>query len=65
MSASVNNKSSPVAFLYPSIHAQFLPIHPSGLGLADTGIILEYFFAYSEIISPVVSLDESSITIIS
>jgi len=42
-----------------------LPIQPSGLGLAATGIILEYFFAYSEIILPVASSDESSITIIS
>ena len=65
VSASVNNNSSPVAFLYPSIHAQFLPIHPSGFICAFTGIILEFFFAYSEMILPVVSSDESSITMIS
>src|SRR5574339_541250 len=28
VSASVNNNNSPVAFLYPSMHAQFFPIHP-------------------------------------
>ncbi len=36
VSASVNNNKSPVACLYPSIHAQFLPIHPSGFGFAET-----------------------------
>ncbi len=65
VSASENNKISPVAFLYPSIHAQFFPIHPSGFVCALTGIIFEFFFAYSKIILLVESSDESSITIIS
>ena len=65
VSASVNSSNSPVAFLYPSIHAQFLPIQPSGFSLAETWMTLEFFFAYSEIIFPVESSDESSITIIS
>ncbi len=36
VSASVKSKSSPFAILYPSIHAQFLPIHPSGFEFAET-----------------------------
>ena len=40
VSASVNNSNSPEDFLYPSIHAQFFPIHPSGFGLASTKITL-------------------------
>ena len=36
VSASVNNRSSPFACLYPSIHAQFFPIHPSGFEFAET-----------------------------
>jgi len=46
VSASVNNNKSPEAFLYPSIHAQFFPIHPSGFGFASTEIILGNFFEY-------------------
>ncbi len=44
VSASVNRSNSPVACLYPSIHAQFLPIHPSGFVFAETCMILEFFF---------------------
>ena len=65
VSESVNNSSSPVAFLYPSIHAQFFPTHPTGFGFASTGIILLYFLAYFLIKSPVESSDESLIAIIS
>ena len=65
VSASVNNNKSPEAFLYPSAHAQFFPIHPSGFGLASTEMTLGYFFAYFFIISPVESSDESLIATIS
>ena len=44
VSASVNRSSSPVACLYPSMHAQFLPIHPSGFEFAETCMTLEFFF---------------------
>ena len=65
VSASVNNMISPVAFLNPSIHAQFFPIHFSGFSLALTWMIFELSFANFAIISPVLSSEESSIAITS
>ena len=65
VSESVNSSKSPVAFLYPSIHAQFFPIHPSGFIFASTDTTLGNSLAYFLIISPVESSEESLMAIIS